>query len=451
MRNRKEPLLFTGKTHTMNSKPIVIASVWGISVVTAFLAGKAISPPANESSPETQAAKSGHDSSGQTSSGMTSEAGTPTSMASARARLDAAPMVRRGSTPQEMIEDIARFDDAIARNNALLALIDSLSPEQFLSVVDSFRQLGITDERRGEYEMLLTAWAKVNPSEALAYASENTRGGFARNTILSTWAVTNPDAAIDWAEANHDNPDRANPWLVGVIEGIAPYDITRATDLMQTMPRSEQRGDALRSVLSQLMAADPEDAKNWTATIEEDYLRSGAAAFTAEAIARKDPADAAEWLAGLGDVDALNRAAEDITSDWYRENPEAALSWISSLPPEAMSEAAEGVVGNIVRENPVEAAEYLSQLATSHPDANFDSAIRDLVRGATRSDPELAAVWVGGLTNNDDQTRYYHRVLGDWRNQDSAAAELWMRQNEANLPDSIGRRFLGRTEQNNGQ
>ncbi|MGJ8723823.1 MAG: hypothetical protein ACSHYB_04635 [Roseibacillus sp.] len=434
----------------MNSKPIAIASVWGISVAAAFFAGKAISPSANESVETIQAAKSTASIGNEGSSNLVSTGGSTTSMASARARLDAAPMIERGSTPEQMIEDIARFDDAIERNNALLALIDSLSPDEFLSVVDSFRQLGITDERRGEYEMLLTAWAKVNPSEALAYASENTRGGFARNTILSTWAATNPDAAIAWAESNHDNPDRANPWLVGVIEGIAPYDISRATDLMETLPRSEQRGEALRSVLSQLMSKDPEDAKNWTSTIEDDYLRSGAAAYTAEAIARKDPADAAQWLASLGDVDALNRAGEDITEDWYRDNPEEATAWISTLPPEAMSEAAEGVVSNIVRENPVEAAEYLSQLATSNPDANFDSAIRDLVRGAGRSDPELAAIWVGGLSNSDDQSRYYHRVLGDWKNRDSGAAEQWMIQNEASLPESIGRRFLGRPDQNNG-
>ena len=427
----------------MNSKPIVIASVWGLSVAAAFVAGKAIAPPADEVSASQQSAKSDLGASHQGAAGVVSEGGPATSMSSARARLDAAPMVRRGSTPEEMVEDIARYDDAIDRTNALLALIDSLSPDQFLSVVDSFRQLGITDDRRGEYKMLLTAWAKVNPSEALGYASENTRGNFARNTILSTWAADSPEAAIAWAEANHDNPDRANPWLVGVIEGIAPHDIGRATDLMATLPRSGERGEALRSVISQLMGGDPEDAKNWATSIEEDYLRSGAAAYTAEALARKDPAGAAEWLAGLGDVDALNRAAEDITSDWYRESPEEATAWITSLPPEAMSEAAEGVVGNIVREDPVQAAEYLSQLATSNPDANFDSSIRDLVRGSSRRDPELAAVWVGGLSDSNDQARYYRGILGDWTRRDATAANQWIQDNQASLPDSVTRRFLG--------
>lgn len=427
----------------MNSKLIATASLWGLTVAAAFLAGRAISPSDSESESQ-QASKSSTSATVVNSSPLATSGGSTASLASARARLDAAPMIKRGSTPEEMVEDIARFDDAIERNNALLALIDSLSPEQFLSVVDAFRQLGITRDRWGEYEMLLTAWAKVNPTEALDYSSANTQGPFARNTILATWAATHPDAAIAWAEANHEDKDAANPWLVGVIEGIAPYDIPRATDLMETLPRSEERGQALRAMISQLMAENPEDAKNWTASIAEDHLRSGAYAFTAESIAQKDPAEAAAWLAELGDVDALNRAGEEIVEDWFRESPEEATAWVSSLPPEAMSEAAEGIVGNVVREDPVQAAEYLSQLANANPDANFDSSIRELVRGASRRDPELAAVWVGGLSSENDQTRYYHRVLGEWRNQDSEAANSWMTANESSLPASIGRRFLGR-------
>lgn len=430
----------------MNSKPIVIASLWGVSVAAAFLTGKAITP-ASDADSLVKTSKSGSGSADTGQGSASSTGGSTTSMASAQSRLDAAPMVKKGSTPEEMVADIARFDDAIERSNALLALIDTLSPDQFLSVVDSFRELGITRQRWGEYEILLTAWAKADPAQALDYASDKTQGNFARNTILSTWAATNPDAAIAWAEANHTEADAANPWLVGVIEGLAPYDIPRATALMETLPRSEERGRALRSMVSQLVTQNPEEAKKWVAGIGEDSLRSGAYAYTAETLAQKDPADAAQWLAEVGDVDALNRAAEDIVEDWYRDSPEEAAEWVNSLPPEAMSEAAEGIVGNVVRQDPVQAAEYLSQLATANPNANFDSSIRELVRGSTRRDPELAAVWVGGLSNSDDQTRYYHRVLGDWRNRDSQAATIWMNNNEASLPESISRRFLGRTPQ----
>lgn len=431
----------------MNTKPILFLSIWGTSVAAAFLVGKAIAP-SQEASSSAQDTRSTASSSSSQSESLASNGGSTASMASARARLDAAPMVQKGSTVEQMIEDIARSGDAIERNNALLALIDTLSPEQFLSVVDTFRELGITDDRRGEYQILLTAWAKVNPLEAIEYVKENTQGRLARNTILATWAATHPDSAIAWAEENHENKERANPWLVGVIEGISLYDIPRATQLMETLPRSEERGEALRNMVTQLISKDPEDAKNWSATVEDEYLRSGAYAYTAESIADKNPAEAAEWLSEIGDVTALNRVGEDITADWYRESPEEATAWVSSLPPEAMSEAAEGVVSNVVRDNPVEAAEYISQLASTNPEANFDSSIRELVRGSVRKDPELAAVWVGGLTENNDQTRYYHSVLGEWRNQDSEAVTGWIQENQSSLPDSVNRRFL--PQANNG-
>jgi hypothetical protein len=358
-------------------------------------------------------------------------------------------MVKANSNVVDAVRDIARHEDPLARNAALLALIDTLGADEFESVVGAFRELGITNERRGEYAMLLTAWAKMDPDAALTYASENTGGTFARNTILATWAGENPEAAIAWAENNHEGDD-ANPWLVGVIRGLAPKDLSRATDLMGTLPRSRERGEALQSMISMMMARDSESAKEWTASIEDEYLRSGAYAYTAEAIAEKNPEEAARWLADLGDTDALNRVGGNITQDWYRENPEDVVAYVSSLPPEAMSEAAEGVVDNMAREDPVGAAEYLSQLAQQNPDVNFDGSIGELVRGSARQDPELAAIWIGGLRDEGNQARYYHRVLGQWQNRDSQAAMDWMRNNEVNLPESIYRRFLERNE-NSGQ
>lgn len=350
-------------------------------------------------------------------------------------------MVRPGSSNIDLIADIARHEDPIERTNALLAFIDTLAPDEFEEAVDAFRQLGMTEARRGEYAILLSSWAKVNPTEALAYASENTGTPYARNIILSTWAGSNPDGAIAWAESNHEG-EGANPWLVGVIRGLAPNDLNRATSLLESLPRSTERGDALSSMISLLVARDPEDAKNWSATIEDSYLRSGAYAYTAGAIAKKSPGEAALWLSGLNDVEALNRVSEDITGNWYRESPEEALAWVNTLPPQAMSEAAEGVVGNVVREDPIKAAEYLSEIATANPEANFESSIRELVRGSARQDPELAAVWVGGLQDARTQSRYYHYILGEWQKKDAVAANGWISQNQGTLPESIGRRFL---------
>lgn len=415
---------------------IALLAGWTISLGSAFFAGKALAPQAADSrANQANATKS----SNNTQTVLRSD-GSVANTSSARSRLEAAPMVRSGSSKTEIIADIARHPDRIERANALLALIDTLAPDDFQEVVESFRELGLTGSRQGEYAILLSAWAKVNPTEALTYAQESTEGNFASNTILATWAGSEPDSAIAWANDNFEG-EGANPLLVGIIRGLAPNDLSRATGLLESLPRSRERGSALNSTIQLLVSRDPEDAKLWAANIEEDFLRSGAYAATAEAIGAKNVSEAAQWLAETGDVDALNRVAEDLASDWYREDPEQSAAWVSTLPAAAMSEAAEGIVSNIVQDSPVEAAQWLSEVANSNPEANFDSSIRELVSRSAREDPELAAVWIGGLSNQNTQTRFYQRVLGDWRRREPAAAEAWVQNNSNTLPEAVTRRF----------
>ena len=429
----------------MKFKPVFLAPLWAGSLALAFVFGKTNSSSSNT---ETASQRSSKSSSSRNNNGSTST-GQESGSSSAQARLKAAPMIKAGSSVEQMIKDIATYNDPVERSAALLNLVDTLSPEEFESVVAEFRGIGITNQRRGEYQILLTAWAKVDPTSAMAYADENTNGQFARNTILTAWASKSPASAIAWAEEKHGEAEGANPWLVGIIQGVAPNNPARATEIMGSMPRSRERGSALNVLVSQVISDGPDAAKEWAGSVEEEGLRSSAYAYTAEALARSNPADAAEWLANTGDVNALNRAGEEIASDWYRENPEEATAWVNSLPSEAMSGAAEGIVDRVVREDPVQAAEYLSELASSNPNTNFDSSIRQLVRGSVQSDPELAAVWVSGLSDTRTQEQYYDRILRNWRNRDSSAANDWILENQSTLPDRIQRRFLNeQTRQN---
>ena len=160
----------------------------------------------------------------RTSDRSTSSANSPSSRRSMSERDAEALSQLTSSLPDEQIKEIAQISDPIERTEALLALVGQLSPGEFQDVVASFRDLGLTRERMGEYAIMLTAWAKTDPVGALDYAKENTGTAFARQTILATWAQTQPDAAISWAEENFERGNRdntANPWLVGIIKGLA--------------------------------------------------------------------------------------------------------------------------------------------------------------------------------------------------------------------------------------
>ena len=165
------------------------------------------------------------------------------------------------------LEGIVRGENPLDRNRALLAFIDQLAPEDFQEAVEHFRSLGITENRFGEYSLLLSAWAKTDPLAALGYAREKTRGNFATNTILTSWASIDPQSAIRWAEANHTG-DEANPFMAGVIRGIAGTDPELATSLLTSMPRSTERGEALDAVLPYLLAKGNDAARAWIENIK---------------------------------------------------------------------------------------------------------------------------------------------------------------------------------------
>lgn len=410
----------------MKLKPIIFSSLWATSLAVAFYVG--VNFTDTEIEQEQSTAQSPKRINGRAPSHPSSDARD-----SARARLNAAPMIVKGSSPKQMIGDIMLWKNAAERNVALLALIDTLSPAQFLSVAQSFDRLNVIKDRPNEYEVFLRAWAKVDPREALATSRHST-------PILSTWVATDPEGALGWVESNHRNENHYNNLLGGVIEGLASHDIGRATELLKTLPRSEAQSRALRTLVLQLK--DTKEAEAWVSTIEDEALRSDAYAYSAESLMRKNPSEAAEWLAGLGDVDALKRVGLSVTSDWYWDQPEEATAWVNTLPPEAMSQAAEGITGHLAEKDLIQAAEYLSQMMRSHPEVNFDEPITRLLYDAKRDDIEIAAIWVGGLSEAE-QRRHYPRILGKWQKDAPEAANEWISQNRADLPEAVLTEFLG--------
>ena len=190
----------------------MIAAVVAIGT-TGFFIGRISSSPdsdADGSTPSSQATSS------RSSSFRTGGGGSATGRSSRTARNKDrrnTPAKVRGEEALARLESIIRGEDSLDRNRALLAFIDQLGPDEFEGAIAHFRSLGITDSRFGEYGMLLAAWAQADPIKALDYVKQNTRSGFALNTVLSTWAAKDPEAAIAWAKTSHTG-EGANPYLV---------------------------------------------------------------------------------------------------------------------------------------------------------------------------------------------------------------------------------------------
>ena len=377
-----------------------------------------------------------HDNAGgrKSSRAFSQSAGTAADGASSRksARAERPGRAAAGSASDRLarLEAIVRGENPLDRNRALLAFIDQLGPGDFEAAVAKFRALGITDNRFGEYALLLSAWAKADPLAALAYASANTRGGFATSTILGSWAFTDPEAAIRWAETNHKG-DGANPYLPGIIRTLAGADPVRATQLLTSMPRSQERGEALDAMMPHLLTQGADAARAWIGALKDDALRDGAMMRSATQLAAIDPAGTATWLAA-NPGETSQRMMDDVYSVWAGNDLQSALSSISSIAgDENRSNALRGVVNNLANTDPKAALALMNR----YPNDVSDRMVQQYVWHSFGSDPSSAVNQIARISNEGERNQMYGRMVGSWLNRDPSAANAWLRTNP--LPPAV--------------
>lgn len=408
-------------------KPSVITLIAAIAVVGTggFFAGRLSVSPTDEPVAETPA---GTGSGG--ARGAVAADGMPSSTAGPRRGRNVADAFRSSEDRYVRLEEIVRGEDPLQRNRALLNWIDQLDADEFEDAVAQFRELGITERRYGEYALLLSAWAKVDPMAALDYATANTRGGFATHTILSTWASEDAEGAIQWAEANHDGDD-ANPYMAGVIRGIAGSDPNRATQLLSAMPRSRERGRALESMLPHLLTQGPDSVKSWIGALDDEPLRDGAILRAAEPLAAVDPEGTVSWLrANPGE--GSRRRMDDVFEVWASDDESAATSALAALPAgDDRSNALRGVVSATAGEDPQRALELMNQYSD---DVN-DRVLQNFVWHSFGNDPAAAVDQISRISDTRQRDRTYVRILDRWLERDEDAAFSWVEANQ--VPDQV--------------
>ncbi len=335
------------------------------------------------------------------------------------------------------LESIVRGEDPLDRSRSLLAFIDQLAPGDFEAAVAKFRSLGITDSRLGDYALLLSGWAKVDPLAALAYAKANTGNGFAANTILTTWASSDPEGAIRWAETNHEG-DGANPYLAGIIRSLAAADPERATQLLTGMPKSIERGAALDAMLPHLLLQGGAATRAWIEDITDDSLRNGAMMRVAEKLAATDPAGTAAWLlANPGD--ATRRRMDDVYRAWAKTDENGAVDSLAALPAgEDRTNALRGLVSSLATKDPRTAVSMMDRF----PNDVTDRVVQQVVWRSFGNDPVTAVSQIARIADERERNRTYGRMIAYWMRQDAAAANVWIQNNPLppNVQEEINRR-----------
>lgn len=352
-----------------------------------------------------------------------------------RARSSAAARVTRSRSDSStgrlaQLESIVCGENALDRNRALLDIIDQLAPGDFEDAVTAFRALGITEQRMGEYSLLLTAWADVDPVNALAFAKENTGNGFARDTILTAWATRDPDAAVRWANSSYEG-DGANPYMVGVIRGIAAMDPAKATTLLTEMPRSGERGQGLDFMLPHLLQQGPGATQAWIDKLQDDSLRNGAILRAARELAQNDPATTSAWLM-QNPGETQQSLMDDVYDVWAASDSQAALASFSTLPAgDTRTNALCGIVSATASKDPQQAFSLMDR----YPADVTDRVVKTAIWRSFGQNPGTATSQIARITDQSERDSTYSRTLSYWMGRDPAAAQAWINTNP--LPDSV--------------
>ena len=140
------------------------------------------------------------------------------------------------------LEAIIRGENPLDRNRALLAFIDQLAPGDFEEAVAHFRSLGITESRLGEYALLLSAWAEVDPHCGARLCQGKHRRRF-RHQHHSHHLGVQRSRRRDPLGAKPTTPATAPiPTSPASSAASPPTDPARATELLTGMPKSVERG-----------------------------------------------------------------------------------------------------------------------------------------------------------------------------------------------------------------
>lgn len=334
------------------------------------------------------------------------------------------------------MEAIVRGANPLSRNRALLDFIDQLEPGEFEGAIAHFRSMGITDSRMGEYSLLLTAWAERDPTAALQYATVNTRGSFARDTILTAWATTDPEAAVLWANGNFDG-DGPNHFIPGILRGIAATDPGRATQLLTEMPMSGERGRGLDFMLPHFLEQGEQATRDWISSLGDTALINGAILRVADRLARTDPQATVDWMiANPGE--GSRRRMDDVYQTWARTDMNSALSSITSMAAgDAKTDALRGVVSVVSSQDAKEGLALMNRF----PNEVNDRVVRDFVWNSFRNDPATTVGEIARVENPGERERMYRRTLESWMERDPVAAGNWAANNV--IPDSV-RNFVNR-------
>src|SRR5262249_17760341 len=145
--------------------------------------------------------------------------------------------------------------------------------------------------RHNALEQAANAWAQDNPRAAVDYWVKNQakfgdEDGNTLRQIAGFWVRENPRDAMSWARGLPEGPSK-NSVLSSVAGTLAETNPQQAADYFTQLPPAAQK-TAAEQIAQQWGQSDPDAAANWAQSLPESDARKEAVRTVASALAAQD-------------------------------------------------------------------------------------------------------------------------------------------------------------------
>jgi len=332
---------------------------------------------------------------------------------------------------------IMKGSGILERMGSYLDALRSMDKTNVQDVVGAFEALPAGYGRHLEMKLLMRSWSAIDPEAALRYASEEldkkSEKRFGISEALAGWATQDPQAALAWAESNNisQTPEN-NPYIVGVIKGVAEKDLHTANLMLWDLPAGNALWQSSTFLAQEYSKKSAQDAIAWANQFPDGdpKLRETILGQVASRIARKDIEGTAQWVDSMPSDAASQRVMDNLLTQWVSQSPEDASNWVSEInDQEKQSYAMKQLTSRWSLVDPVSTAKWLNSFP---PSPSLDPVVGEFVNRISGRDPEGAAGWALSITEPDTRKRAIKKVLQSWEKMDPEGSRAWLQQNQIN-------------------
>ncbi len=314
---------------------------------------------------------------------------------------------------------------------SLISQVADSDPERLLAMVDQLPVSVRAQALRGG----LQALASTDPLQALARIDQLPVGQDRNNTLQTlarAYARQDPSAALAWARSLSPPSELA---LRGVINGIAAVNIDQAIDIVelelanqssgagQNLASAVTSGLLSRVVLSNVDSAEVVRVANRLMQIDDPRMRSSMMSMTTM-WASRDPEAALDWMSGH--AEQLEPQLFSLVGQSMAQNDlDAALHALATLPPgPARENLLQGVASGIASHSVDRAVEFLD---ARRDQPGTDAAWSAVVMRAAQNDPVAAAGLLDRVGTSTQMMQTAPLIANSWARQDPLRAAQWAR------------------------